>query len=410
MTKQTSQSSNINKRKNRYFGFLGIIIATISYLIIDYYGPKEIPLEKDHLLGMSVTRAKDLLVQEYDSEDRLWATRGMCAYRLNIQKKSFERQYHVPTGISFYWLRNFTIVRLLTKRPECIELLPSTDGSAVAMSAGRMWHRPSENSKFTQTLKLRHYRISGDLGIWHGGLVKLYSGSILFGEYFRNSKHTDVRLYRSNDGGKNWDVAYEFPAGQIRHIHAVQQDPYTGKIWVLTGDEGKAAMMLWSSDEGKTLNLLGGGQQKWRVTQLVFTPNDLFWGVDTPKRDSNETGIFQWDKNNDKLKKIANVNGAIYYATRLANGTIIMSTVREGGANETDGKTRLWVITNENEVNSFVFGTWDWKKKHAKLRFSRNQGAKELAISVLNHKEHNNELILVPEEELITTAKKRQTQ
>jgi len=398
----------LSDMKNRHFGFLGLLITTTIYLFLDYYGPKEIPLERDHILGMSITRANGLLVQEHDSEGRLWATRGMCAYRLNIQKTCLERQYHIPTGISLYWLRNFSFVRLLTRRPECIELLPSTDGSAVAMSAGQMWHRPGENSEFTQTLKLRHYRINGDLGIWHDGLVKLHGGSILFGEYFRNSKHTDVRLYGSNDGGKNWHVAYEFPAGQIRHIHAVQQDPYTGKIWVLTGDEGKAAMMLWSTDEGKTLTPLGGGQQKWRATQLVFTQKNLIWGADTPKRDSNETGIYQWDKNSRELKKKWNVDGAIYYATKLAKGTIVMSTVREGGANETDDKTRIWVITNNNNINSFIFGTWDWKKKHAKLRFSRNQGANELAISVLNHKEHNNELILIPEEELVTVTKRRE--
>lgn len=390
----------------RYAGFFVVIMAIIAYLVTDYYGPKEILLKKDQILGMPVGRAEGLLVQEHDSEGRLWATRGMVAYRLNAKERRFERQYHIPTGFSIYWLRNFSIVRFITKRPECVELLPSVDGSAVAMSAGRMWYRPTKDSEFIPTLKLRHYGI-GDQGVRHNGLIKLKSGSVLFGEYFRNSKHTNVRLYISKDAGKSWQVAYEFPAGQIRHIHAVQQDPYTGKIWILTGDEGQADRMLWSADEGKTLNLLGGGRQKWRVTQLVFTPNMLYWGADSRKRNSDEAGVYQWEKNSRVLNKIAHVDGAIFYATRLAKGTIVMSTVREGASNEIDDKTRLWIITKENRVASYVFGTWDWKEKYAKLRFARNQGASKLAMSILNHKEYNNELILISEEALVKLSERK---
>jgi len=234
---QAPRSSERLWIKKKLFWIACIIIAVFAvYLAWDYRGPLEIPLQPDNACGIPCLRADDLLVQGHDTEGHLWATRGMVAYRLWESDNKFIRQYHVPTGFSSFWLRNFSIVRRLTLRPECVELLPMPDGEACAMSAGRMWCRHARGEDFEETLTLPHYDGIGiGQGIRNDGLVRLRDGMILFGEYFMNKDRTDVRIYTSKDNGRTWQVAFDFQPGQIRHVHAIQQDPYAEKVWICTG-------------------------------------------------------------------------------------------------------------------------------------------------------------------------------
>jgi len=72
----------------------------LEYNIVkDYLGPQVIYLHETHIWGLSCLHARDLLVQEYDSNGDLWATRGMVAYRLKKGDNKFIRQYHIPTGL-----------------------------------------------------------------------------------------------------------------------------------------------------------------------------------------------------------------------------------------------------------------------------------------------------------------------
>ena len=64
------------------------------------------------------------------------------------------------------------------------------------------------------------------------------NGQIYFGEYFSNMSKDAVSVYMSEDGGNSWEVAFEFSAGNINHIHGIFYDSYTERIWVVTGDRG----------------------------------------------------------------------------------------------------------------------------------------------------------------------------
>jgi len=390
--------------KLRLFWILCVtILVGLAYLIGDYYGPREIPLHEDRVWGLPCLRAKDLLVQEYDPDGNIWATRGMVTYRLSPGESKFVRQYRIPTGLSVFWFRNFSIVRRLTLRPECAEVFPMPNGDVCAMSAGRMWHRPARGGDFEKTLTLRHYGIGVGQGIRNAGLARLEDGTIMFGEYFLNRhRRSNVRLYASCDSGRTWQVAREFRPGQIRHIHAVQQDPYTQKAWICTGDRDPEAMVAWTEDAGKTLNPIGQGSPVWRVCQLVFTKTAVFWGTDTG--DSVVRGIYRWDRETGDMTKLVDVPGKIFYAIRLAKGTIIMSTVA-GARDDKNETTQLWVIADGEKVAKILAGTRASERKKAKLRFQRDQGGVSLCLTCLNHKEFNDgDLIIIAEQALRTAT------
>ncbi len=398
------KNSTIHKfciNKKSLFILFVVFVGFSTYFILDYYGPREIMVKSDTVLGMPVFRVEDeeLIVQEYDKEGSLWVTRGMWAYQMKPGANKFVRQFHIPTGLSIFWLRNFSLIRRLTLRSECVELLLLADKKALAMSAGRIWYRAGMKEKFQESLTLRHYGIGIGQGIRNDGWDILKDGRILFGEYFRNKNRSNVRLYSSQDNGENWRVAHEFPPGKIRHIHAIQQDPYIDKAWVLAGDNNHEPMISWTGDGGNTQNTIGQGIQKYRATQLVFTNNYLFWGADTdhPKH----IGIYRYDRKLKKTEKFFSTKGVVLYATRLAGGTIVMSTQStKGSLSKKETKTRLIIIQDEKKVFSTIFGEMDSPKRYAKLRFQRRQGNNSLVITVLNHKKYNNDLFIIPEHSL----------
>jgi hypothetical protein len=397
------QLPQTKKRRKRLKIFaLGMAIAFTAYLVNDFYGPGEILLTKKNAFGFEALCASELIVQDYDRDENLYATRGMILYKLPKGGDRFKKVAQIPTGFNLYWLRNFSLFRKLTLRPECVEVVVKPSGNIVAMSAGKMWALNTAGTDFTSTLDLTHYG-KGDQGIFENGILSKNDSTVFFGEYFRNEQRDQVRIYGSYNAGKNWDVRYTFKPGEIRHIHALMKDPYEDKLWICTGDDNGEPRIAWTDDDYKTIHPIGQGSQMWRATQLIFDKEYIYWGADTYEKDY--AGIYRWHRQTRKVEKISDVDGAMFHATKLKNGTIIMNTSREGGANEKDEKTRMFVVSDNGDVQSKEMGTWERKSgfwfKYAKLRTARGQGASSLALTCLMQEEFPNaELIIIPQEQL----------
>lgn len=385
---------------------MGFIVAII-YFSVDYVGPAKIRLTTDEVFGFNCQRARDLIVQEFDNNGDLWATRGMIIYKLKEGETKFNRVAHIPTGLNLFWLRNFSIVRKLTIRPECVEMIHTDNGDICAFSAGKLWVKYKGNRRFVETMLIENYGF-GDQGVRNDGITSIGDGTIYFGEYFQNVDKNKVRVFKSVRDLSDWEIAYEFKPGEIRHIHAVQIDPYSGNLWICTGDGDLESKVAWSDDQFNTLQIIGHGSQQWRVCQLVFTEESVYWGTDNGNKEL--AGIYQWSKQNGDVQKLMEVDGAVFYGTRLSNGLIVMSTDREGMDSELDDRTRLFILDDDNHITTIEGGTWNHNKpgfwfKFAKLRFQRNQGSPYLAISVLNQKElPDGDLILIHEDTIQTAA------
>lgn len=391
---------------NSTYIIIVIIVPLILYFIYDYYGPSKVYLRQDIVFGMSCTRAKHLIVQEYDNNGNLWATRGMIIYKLINGDNKFVRVAQVPTGLSVLWLYNFTIVRKLSLRPECMEIVIDKTENICAFSAGSLWYRLNDSQKFRKSMKLSHYGHGIGRGMLSNGIFGV-NNITFFGEYFDNSEKTNVRIYKSLNKGKTWEVAYEFAAGQTRHIHALMSDPYSGRVWVCTGDKDNESMIGWSDNYFQIVNLVVQGNQVGRSVVLVFTEHAVYWGTDTGI--ANLAGIYRWDKKSNELLKLTKLNASMFYGTRLAKGTIVMSSEVEGSRLEIDEKTRLFIINDTEKISTLVCGTWNIKKKGyrfspARLRFQRNQGSNSLAITCLNQKEISNGDLIIISEDVLTSS------
>ena len=367
--------SSVNSRRSRrwfsrkrFIIPLAAVIVIAAYLLWDAYPPLVISAESYVLQGMPCKRVPDLVVQGHDPDGRLWATRGLWAYQHNEQEDRFVRRYRIPTGPNIYWLFNFTIVRRLSGRVQNVELLPLDDGGAVAISAGWVWYREEVAGSFQKVMRLRYYGINVGRGVLGAGLVRLSDGSVMFGEYHSNPNREDVRVYVSEDDYRTWKVAHEFPPGSIRHVHAVQEDPYTGSIWLFTGDRDDESMVMTIEPETGNKTIIGRGAQRWRVVQAVFMEDAVYWGADTC---GPEGGIWRYGRESKELSRLNRIYGAIFYANRLSDGMLVfahaVAVKRKGAEGYWDDKARLWVMGADSRLAPVVLGT------RVERRFMKNR-------------------------------------
>jgi len=151
---------------------------------VDYYGPSKILLRQENAFGMTCKRARDLIVQEYDNQGNLWATRGFVVYRLRKGDDAFRKITRIPSDFSIFWLNSFTVIRRLTLRSECVELLIGENGDFCAFASGKMWNSFDPRHKFHKTLELPQFGIGIGRGVMSTGILQVNGLQYYYGEYF----------------------------------------------------------------------------------------------------------------------------------------------------------------------------------------------------------------------------------
>ena len=77
-------------------------------------------------------------------------------------------------------------------------------------------------------------------------MIKSYGG-----DYWANPNKIEANI-NSINLLKLYEVLFQFNNNSVRHIHTVQPDPYTGLLWVSTGDEdAECKICLIDPDIGK---------------------------------------------------------------------------------------------------------------------------------------------------------------
>lgn len=116
------------------------------------------------------------------------------------------------------------------------------------------------------------------------GVTRTADGALYFGEYWGNAGREPVRIYQSRDDGESWRVAYEFPAGSIRHVHAVIPDANEpGTLFVLTGDEDHESTIYRTRSDFSAIEALACGTQQTRAIAAVPRPEGIYYATDTER-------------------------------------------------------------------------------------------------------------------------------
>lgn len=201
------------------------------------------------------------------------------------------------------------------------------------------------------------------------GTCTSVSGAVYVAEYTLNAERRPVRIFRSSDL-QAFEVAWEFPAGTVRHVHALVRDPdLEHRIWVLTGDCDAECGILFTDDEFATLQCFSSSGQRSRATDLVFRDGHLIWGMDSP----DETPFIVRAPRDDpgQSENLFELPGPAYYMTQNVAGGIYVGTTAEPGRAVRDRRAHAFRIAPDGSVEEVLSFERDWLPQHGILSFPR---------------------------------------
>jgi len=209
------------------------------------------------------------------------------------------------------------------------------------------------------------------------------TGYVYAGEYScdPNDRHRVCRGIFLATGEEVWKTILDFASlaewgsdptipDAARHIHVVAVDPYTGHVWVNTGDGNEHSRLLYSDDNGESFKLVGMGSQAWRSLSIWFTERYAYWCMDAfneqccwriPRSRFDEAGL--WPCMTPELTSGTTRTGVNYLVT--ASETDVHFPVPVGRIyKETETRT----LDRTNTVRAIDDPQYDYKEKVAELR------------------------------------------
>jgi hypothetical protein len=209
---------------------------------------------------------------------------------------------------------------------------------------------------------VRRAEIQGDC-VLHRGICEDWDGWTYFGEYFRNPQRAPVRIWRFSPELHHHEIAHEFPAGSIRHVHCVLSDPYDDDaLWVTVGDYSGECYVLRTRDRFGHLERFGDGSQTWRAVVLFFTPDYVAWLTDS-HLDQNHA--CRMDRRTGTLDVGCPIPCSTWYGTTTTDGMhVAFTTVERGPAIH---RSESLVLVSDDafrwhEVGSFRKDAWRPRK------------------------------------------------
>lgn len=235
----------------------------------------------------------------------------------------FDRKYALLSRFSL--LRRFF-------RAEITGMYNLPNGERLAIAKKGFFLQKQGNNHFVRVLSIP--RGSKPLNICIAP-----SGNLFFGEYFQNMDKQTVHIYRSDDNALSWHIAYTFEDGTINHIHGLFLDPYTNRIWVVTGDRENECIIGYTEDEFKTFTEVFCGGQEYRTCQLFFYKDFIVFGTDSQYE---QNVIKKFDRNTLKITELQKVQGSVIKGGQVGDVAFISTTVEPSDVN-TDKWAHLWV-------------------------------------------------------------------
>jgi len=258
------------------------------------------------------------------SGDDLYAGRGYQIVRAKIEVAAIRAWQPValfrPATRRSISVANRLTARLFRDGFHALAVLP--EGGLVAAVPGAILTLLPGESEFHRT-----HAITRGTRPLH--ITAIPGGSIYWGEYFDNPTREQVHIYASTDAGANWNVAYTFSKGSIRHVHNIVHDPWESCLWVLTGDYGGECRILRATCDFNRVETALQGNQQARAVAVVPAQDGLYFSSDTPL-ESNY--IYKLDRSGN-LIRLAPLSSSSIYGCRVGENIFFTTMVEPSAVN-----------------------------------------------------------------------------
>ena len=261
---------------------VGIGTACVAAALIVWFRelrtPRRISWQPTTINGLSAAVAHGLVLQHDDGIPfgQREASRSTGAEA----EVPFERVISLRLELGRAWGGYLASLRSRFGYQELVELLPLADDRLVAFAAGDIhlstYARADREDAPPSLLRARKGR-----GLMAFGVTSDQQGAIYFGEYTTEPGSHPVCIWKSNDEGRTWHKAFEFPS---RHRPPYPHRPVRPLLaersgWA-PGDRDEQCYVGVSHDGAATFSWIAQGSQKCRTCGFVFFPDVVLWGMD----------------------------------------------------------------------------------------------------------------------------------
>jgi len=370
------------------------LVLSMIILMVDFlYYPKILRGRNIITTNYSGISAEDLVIQQV-YEGKIYCSRGYCIYVSEDNGKTFRKKFKVK--IPFYSFRNLgnsKILRNILNYYEFLELKILKSGSILIFTDFKIYRICNKENKLKKVDDMNVFDKSEVRCVMPFGITEDNNGNVYYGEYTRNPLKDSISVYRSIDDGRTWSIYYTFQKGSIRHIHSVQYDVFSQRLWVTTGDLDDECMIGYF-DINDQFHILFQGNQKYRCVSLLFTKEFIYWAMDAR---SFQNYIYCYERKSNEVHEVSPIDGPAYYSRIMTDNSLIFETAVEGGKGEWDDKASIWLKTkNSNEFNRILtFEKNSKSKKRANIRFPKGNKLENIIISAMNTVEHRNDTLIL---------------
>lgn len=257
----------------------------------------------------------------YIQDQMCFASRGNRIYSSYDGGNSWEHLFSIPLPLSqhiqslFYLTQRF--FRMGVHHLTCIQ-----DHTLVLLAYGKIYI-------YNLKKRLLNPECALIVGSRPLSLCKTNTHQLYYGEYRGNLERTPIHIFKSLDGGRQWQPVCQFT--NVRHVHGIFHDLYDNKIWVTTGDNDEESGVWMTCDGFCTIEKVVGGNQQTRAVQLLFSKTHVYFGSDTPLE---KNYIYRIEKKTGKLEKLQGVESSVFWGCKVGEYLFFSTAVEPSNVNK----------------------------------------------------------------------------
>ena len=282
-------------------------------------------------------------------DDLTIATRGCRIFISHDGGSAWKKLFILPLSLRGRVLSSFRLTRRLLRYD--VEHIVPLARDILLIAFGEIWIYRSS----TRRIERVGHSIVGSRPL---NVCKSDELHVYYGEYRDNSERSPVHVWGSEDGGNHWKPVHQFTT--VRHVHGLYKDPYSDSIWITTGDYDDECCIWITENKFKSVEKVLGGSQQERCTTLLFTPDYVYFGTDSPLE---QNYLYRFSKVSINVERLQSIGGPVLHGCKVGDN-LFFSTDCEPGDVNYSGEAVVWCSNDGadwHKLNSFPKDIWHHK-------------------------------------------------